>query len=156
MVLMDTENSRDSNFNISLFGWVSPVSHRLTACLVPWRHSTQVDPVSGHVFSHTFQNLSCLHVHSSRNGFLLSLQLGLLFFISNSLLLWPLPLQRSHSVRLSKSRTLLRFPGEFSRRCVLFLEVFRKLSIEPEKISRNFSEQFALRNSGFFYFQSGC
>ena len=56
----------------------------------------------------------------------------------------------------STRRTLLRFPGEFSRRCVLFLEVFRKLSIEPEKISRNFSEQFALRNSGFFYFQSGC
>ena len=56
----------------------------------------------------------------------------------------------------STRRTLLRFPGEFSRRCVLFLEVFRKLSIESEKNSRNFSEQFALRNSGFFIFSLGA
>ena len=38
-VLIDTPNSRDSSLSVSVFGCVSPVSQRLTACRVTSRRS---------------------------------------------------------------------------------------------------------------------
>ena len=50
--------------------------------------------------------------------------------------------------------TLWRFPRKFSRRCV-FLEVFRKLSIESEKISRNFRSSLLWEIPAFLIYRLG-